>query len=104
MKHLVFTLTMPHAASWNGRWSGEGGNYVRGAKFTDAAFKKLPKNLIGEHCYRWSDGWEACVTVEEVTGREKVKRLKKSDGFSSYGWMITSLLRTGEIRKPESKE
>lgn len=99
MKHLVFTLTMPHAASWNGRWSGEGGNYVRGAKFTDVAFKRLPKNLIGKHYYHWSDGWEACVTVELVDAAEKRRRLKNSAGFAGYDWMITSILKYGEIRK-----
>lgn len=98
MKHLVFTLTMPNRGSWNGRWSGEKFNYVRGRTYSNAEFRQLPKNLVGSHYYRWNDGWTACVKVEVVDSREKLRRLRKSDGFCGYDWMIDSLCLTGEIK------
>lgn len=63
----------------------------------DRHYAKLPKDILGDHYYRWSDGWEACVTVELVDSREKRRRLKNSAGFSSYNWMIESLILTGKI-------
>lgn len=101
MKHLIFTLTMPHCGSWNGRWSGENSKFVRARSLTNRNYAKLPKNILGSHYYRWDDGWEACVTVEVVDSREKHKRLKNSEGFCGYNWMINSLLLTGKILKED---
>lgn len=98
MKHLLFTLTMPGVPSWNGHWTGENDSYVRSLSFTDTEFENLPPNFVGEHFYRWNDGWEACVSVKVVSKKTKEKRLKNSAGFCGYDWMIDSLLKSGEIK------
>lgn len=80
---------MPGVASWNGRWSGEGRNYsiVRSLSAAEAA------KLDGKHwSYRWSDGWCALVSAKIVVGK-----VKKSDGFYGYDWMVDSILRDGVI-------
>ena len=46
-KYLIFTLTMPHAASWNNKWSGDGRKYVRARKYTTAQLNHLP-NIINK--------------------------------------------------------
>lgn len=98
MKYLVFTLSMPHAASWNGRWSGEGRKYVRARSFTEEQFKKLPDIANKDFGYRWDDGWVACVRVELVdSAKEKNKLVKGSVGFYGYDWMIKSILQHGKI-------
>lgn len=90
---IVFELSMPHAASWNGKWSGEGRKYIRTRYERD-----VPKHLYNkDFYYSWDDGWEACVSVRKVPAAEARKLEKKSDGFCGYDWMITSLIRDGYI-------
>lgn len=98
MKHLVFTLSIPHAASWNGRWSGEGRKYVKARSFTAERFRRLPDIANKDFSYRWDDGWVANVRVDLVdSAQEKNKRIKGSVGFYGYDWMIDSILRCGQI-------
>ena len=97
MKRVEFKLSMPGVASWNGKWSGEGKNYSIVKSLTD---KKI-KELFGDKNYRswshrWTDGWCASVSAH-ILG--KGERVKKSDGFYGYEWMVTDILDTGEIRK-----
>jgi hypothetical protein len=101
---------MPGVNSWNGKWSGEGKQYIRvltvsNAKKTREKFEKL----IGYHHYNFGDGWAAGVTVKEVDGIEKRKLVKQSAGFCGYDWMIDSLRFYGEIlndnqRRERAKE
>ena len=98
MYHLIFTLSMPHRASWNNKWSGEGIKYVRSRSFYKKDFEALPPNIIGNHRYRWDDGWEANVNVKLVkSAKEKNKIIHGSAGFCGYDWMINSLLKNGRI-------
>lgn len=99
MRHLVFRLSMPHCGSWNGKWSQENEKHTRARTFTNAQFNKLPKNILGQHFYRWDDGWEACVNVELVDAKTKKLWLKNSAGFCGYDWMIDSILKHGKILK-----
>lgn len=92
---IIFTLSMPSAGSWNDRWSGEGRIYARARKNC-----QVPKEVIGKsYCYRWDDGWVACVQVEKMDYKEAQKIMKKSCGFFGYDWMIESIIKFKKIIK-----
>lgn len=95
---IVFELTMPHRGSWNNKWSGDGDRFIRVKHEAD-----VPKEVWDrEFTYRWDDGWEACVTVTRMPADVARKLKKKSAGFSSYDWMIRSIINKGFI-EPERK-
>ena len=93
---IEFRLGMPGVASWNGKWSGEGRNYV--------IFRTLPVDRVGEleipnsWFHRWEDGWCASVAARVMNPGE---RRSKSHGFCGYDWMVESIIRYGEIRNRE---
>lgn len=90
---IVFELTMPHAASWNGKWSGEDRRWIR-VKRDEA----VPKDRWGNNYeYRWDDGWCACVDVKHMSAKEARKLEKMSAGFCGYDWMIRSIIDRGYI-------
>lgn len=96
---VAFTLSMPTARSWNGKWSGEGRCYAILKTYrTQKAIAKIAP-LISErsHFYGFSDGWCACVEVREVDSAEARKLRKNSVGFAGYNWMVDSLLTYGKI-------
>ena len=100
---IVFELSMPHKGSWNGKWSQEDKLHVivKNEKYIEdkiLLYKVLEK---GSFFYRWSDGWEAEIDVKQMKSYEANKLRKKSDGFCGYDWMVESILKYGEIRKPE---
>ena len=96
MKKVVFTLNMPNVGSWNGKWSGEGRNYIIKKSVTDKKFDELKEKGGSSFSwyYSWSDGWGALVTCREI---KKGERLKKSDGFCGYDWMVMSIMDYGKI-------
>ena len=90
---IVFELTMPHVASWNGKWSGADRHYIR-TKYE----RFVPKELWDRSFdYRWDDGWEACVLVNRMPVKEARKLERLSSGFCGYDWMIDSLIKRGFI-------
>ena len=90
---IVFELTMPHCASWNGKWSGADRRYIRVMPEKD-----VPRECwANDHYYRWDDGWEACVSVNRMPAREARRLERVSAGFSGYDWMIKSIIRRGYI-------
>ena len=95
----AFILTMPNAASWNGKWSGEGRLY---AKVRYGYETKTVKD--GDYDYRWDDGWCANVEVKTVTSREAAKISKHSVGFYGYDWMIESIIKHGKILSRKEQE
>lgn len=95
MKRIEFRLSMPGNNAWNGRWSGEGRNYTKIRKLSD----KRAAAMLGEKSedswgYAFGDGWFASVSARIVP---KGERLKKSDGFYGYEWMVDSIVWHGEI-------
>ena len=90
---IVFELTMPHAASWNGKWSGADSRWIRVRDERDVPRELWDKSFD----YTWDDGWGALVTVTRMPAREARKLEKLSAGFCGYDWMITSLLKNGYI-------
>ena len=103
MKYVEFRLTMPHVASWNGKWTGEGNYYAKLFKVTNALFEdKYRKHIGNNYRHRWDDGWEANIAVREINTSKEFRELqKKSKGFWGYGWMIDNILLYGDPRKPE---
>lgn len=95
MKRIEFRLSMPHVNTWNGRWSGEERNYTIVRNLTEHAIRDLlgdkPSVSLG---YNFGDGWFARVVARIVPSGE---RLKKSDGFCGYDWMVTDILDHGFI-------
>lgn len=90
---IVFELTMPHVASWNGKWTGSNRRYLRCYKECD-----VPKEVIGKDFgYQWNDGWGANVSVRKVAASVARKLEKQSAGFCGYDWMIRSIIRNGYI-------
>ena len=100
-KYIKFELSMPHRGSWNGKWSQEHIRHLRVYTFCEKDFKEkgLEKLINHSFRYRWNDGWEACISVELLSGARESNRLKKlSGGFCGYDWMIESILEYGEIK------
>lgn len=98
MKRVEFKLTMPGRSSWDGKWSGQSRNYTIKKTLTD----KIVAKLFGEKQreswgYNFGDGWFASVEGRIVP---KGERLKKSDGFNGYDWMVRSIIADGEIYGP----
>lgn len=97
MTRVEFRLSMPGRSSWDGRWSGDGRNYTTVRSLTNEAAAKLfaVEGGFTAHkswTHRWSDGWCAQIEARIVRTGE---RLKKSDGFCGYSWMVDNIIRTG---------
>jgi hypothetical protein len=98
MVRVEFRLAMPGCNSWNGRWSGEGRNYSIVRNLTDKKAAALLDGKARESWgYNFGDGWFASVEARVVP---KGERLRKSDGFAGYEWMVSSILADGEIYGP----
>jgi len=89
---LIFTLSMPNVASWNGKWSGAGKHYAITRVFRGKKSEAKAKELIGSHYYNFGDGWGASINAQELVGCAP-----KSDGFCGYDWMVESLINYGKI-------
>lgn len=98
MKRIEFRLSMPSVASWNGKWTGEGKNYVIYKNFSNKRCEELGIGENGKTWYhRWDDGWTACVSARIMkTGERKTK----SDGFCGYDWMINNIIIYDSTEKP----
>ena len=94
---VVFILSMPHVASWNNKWSGEGKIYARLRKDNEVPVDYIDQSFE----YRWKDGWGASVEVKKVDAKEAAKIRKCSVGFYGYDWMIDSIIDHGKIITPE---
>ena len=97
---LAFKLSMPGVASWNGRWSGEGREYVivKSLGRSKAAGARGAEILAGApYGYGFGDGWFASVSVREVDPAEARKLRRTSAGFCGYDWMVESIIRDGKI-------
>jgi len=100
---VSFELTMPHKASWNGRWSGEDKKFYVVKKLSERFVKSnehlkfLNESGRSSFYYRWDDGWGANVDVERIDGMQARHRRKISSGFCGYDWMIQSILDQGFI-------
>lgn len=91
---LCFEIITYHGT----RGKKRGGDDQRYAVIRNASASTVPlDDLLGDHFYDWSDGWVARVSVREVERPEARKIKRRSRGFMGYDWMITSLLRTGDI-------
>ena len=103
--HVVFELTMPHVASWNGRWSGAASGHYLFKDYPPAAFEKKHKEkVIGEWHYSWPDGWGALIKSRVVTGDEMRKLKKSNAGFCGYSWMVDNIIWYGNPRGKEAAQ
>jgi hypothetical protein len=89
---LIFTLSMPGVAWWNGKWSGEGKHYCIIKPYRGKRAEARALGLVGSYGYNFGDGWYARVDVSSLIGKSP-----KSDGFCGYDWMVTSILSHREI-------
>lgn len=93
-RRVEFRLGMPNRGSWNGAWSGEGRNYSIVRRLTTSRIAELgiTEDKPGRWYYGWNDGWGASITARIVPTGE---RLRKSDGFCGYDWMVRNILQWG---------
>ena len=102
MKYVAYILTMPNKGSWDGKWTGEKDLHVRIRKINEAAWAKgvtKEPELVGKSfIHDFGDGWTAQIEVREVSYKEANQLKKRSVGFSSYDWMIASLIKYGNIQ------
>lgn len=97
MATVVFTLSMPNNNSWNGSECSY--NIVKKFGRTKKERAKVDGLLEkGSFYYNFGDGWGASIAVEEVDAAGARKARKQSQGFCGYDWMVTSILRHGDIR------
>lgn len=96
-KYVIFTLSMPNRASWNGNWSGADKVYRQCVPLTTKMDAKKLEN--GSFYYNFGDGWGASVSTEIVADAKiKNQRMKNADtGFCGYGWMVDSIVKNGKI-------
>ena len=96
--YALFTLTIPKAGSWNGKFSGEGSYYAKTRRVIRNR-KPLYNNLVEkDYYYHWDDGWVAKVNMRLVTEKEARAAEKESRGFLGYEWMCDSILSNGRIQ------
>ena len=98
---LCFELTMPNRGSWNGRWSGENELHAIIKTDREVGRKKIAELDGKAYYYRWDDGWTACVSCRKCDAKEATKIRKYNRGFRGYDWMVESILKYGEIKKPQ---
>lgn len=93
---LIFVLSMPNCASWNGKWSGEGRRYLH--------MKKVPedraKELDGKYFYHnFGDGWGAGINVSAAKDPAEIRAAyRTTDGFYGYEWMCDNIVNHGSTR------
>jgi hypothetical protein len=87
---IEFTLSMPSCGSWNGKWSGADKRYAIVRSFSAEKAKELLS--AGSWSHRWEDGWCAGISAREVV---KGERMRKSDGFCGYNWMVANIVDHG---------
>lgn len=92
---IVFILTMPNRASWNGRWSQEDDLHCIVKKNGEVSKEVVDK----EFYYNFGDGWTACVEVKEIPAKQANQYRQKSRGFCGYDWMVESIIKHREIRR-----
>lgn len=100
---IMFKLNMPNRGSWDNKWSGEGNLYARVVGFRGKEEIELANKILSNEGYHYSfgDGWSAYISVTKVDSKEAVKIRRKTKGFSTYDWMIESIIKYGEIRAPK---
>ena len=92
---LSFRLSMPNVGSWNGKWTASERNYVLCRKVSKEDGLKILESK--SYYYNFGDGWGASIAVQKIDGKEAAKIRRHSDGFSSYEWMIDTIILYGEI-------
>jgi hypothetical protein len=96
---LIFTLSMPNVASWNGKWSGAGNLYAIVTPFTTKKAIAKAREILEQRnfYYNFGDGWGASVAVHEATSQDARNARKQSKGFCGYDWMVQSIIEHGKI-------
>lgn len=99
MERVEFRLTMPNNNSWNGKWTGDEKNYTIKKNLSNKAVERLLGDKESDNWYHnFGDGWGANV---EATIIPKGQRLKKSDGFCGYDWMVSNIMCYGSTSEPK---
>ena len=101
MSALIFELSMPNRASWNGKWSGDEKLYAKVCPINKSkkSGAKAEKIIAGSpYVYNFGDGWTACINVHKAEGAQIRNIRKNSLGFCGYDWMVDSIKYKGEIR------
>lgn len=101
---IAFKLSMPRCASWNGKWSGEGKEYVIVKTFRSKTDVVNANAILahGSYHHSWSDGWMARIDVSAVDSRDAARLRRKSAGFCGYDWMVDNIINHGSTEDREA--
>ena len=91
---LCFELSMPYAASGNGKWSGadqDQGHYIFKMSKAAVMMKLFFKLDGGSWSYRLKDGRCAMISARVVDAKEARKLRKLNAGFCGYDWMVQDI-------------
>ena len=96
---LAFRLNMPGVSSWNGRWSGEGKDFVKVVTIRGKAGETKGRQILSEDSFNYSfgDGWLSRIDVEQVDSAMAARLRRHSAGFCAYDWMVDSIVKNGRI-------
>lgn len=96
---LAFRLSMPGVKSWNGRWSGEGKDYVKVVTLRGKASKIKGQQILshGSYHYDFGDGWRARIDVEQIDSAQSARLRRREASFCGYDWMVDSIVKFGKI-------
>lgn len=97
---IAFRLSMPSVGSWNGRWSGEGREYVKVVSLGRSKKAEAREDEIvtgGYYYYSFGDSWSAAVTATLVTPAEARRLRRVTAGFCGYDWMVDEIIEHGRI-------
>lgn len=97
---IAFRLSMPGVGSWNGRWSGEGREYVKVVSLGRSKKAEAHEDEIvtgGYYYYSFGDSWSAAVTATLITPVEARRLRRVSMGFCGYDWMVDEIIEHGRI-------
>lgn len=97
MKTLIFQLSMPGCASWDGKWSGAGRCYAVKRRVSATKADSLTGRSFS---YNFGDGWRASVSAQTADAKTSREIMKRSQGFCGYEWMINSIMSDGAIYGP----
>ncbi len=92
---ILFTLTMPGCGSWNGVDTGAGRFHGIIKSLSNEDSKRVLETK--DYRYTWDDGWSANIEVQKITGKDRPKIERRSEGFRGYDWMVDSIIKHGKI-------
>lgn len=103
MRYILYTLTMPHSGSWDGKWTQEGKLHCVTRKYNAAS--DVPDKVLStqDYYYDFGDGWGASISCSEISAAERQSYRRRSMGFCGYEWMVNEIEAYGRIKSLDER-